>query len=72
MIEYSYKDMPDKSNQGIRSEVEYGLGVMAAYFFITIGYPFDDFSDMVNKLSDEAKIFVYMTFRNKHPQLFKQ
>lgn len=67
---YSYKDIPDKTVDGIRREVSKGLAVIAVYFQTTFGFPFEVFKDKIDSMDDAKKTLFYMNFRNKHPELF--
>jgi len=64
--------MPDKTKEGIREEVEKGLGKIASYFFQTYGMPLEVFKEEYEskcKNGAESLLF-YMNFRNEHPELF--
>ncbi len=70
-MKYTYENMPDKTKDGIRKEVEFGLGIIIAYFYSTKGIPVETQKSQFAKMSNEHKIFAYMNFRNQHPELFK-
>ena len=38
---YTYKDMLDKSREGIRAEVSKGLGDVAFYYQTVLGFPLE-------------------------------
>jgi hypothetical protein len=71
MKRYTYRDMEDKTREGIHAEVQRGLAVMAFYFITTKGIPKDIvrewFEETVEPLTNAAKIDAYMRFRNDHP-----
>jgi len=71
-MKYSYADMPDKTLEGIKKEVEVGLATIAVYFETTLGVPLEIFQEMLEtKLKTGAdSLLFYMNFRNKHPELF--
>lgn len=72
-ISYTYKDMPDKTLNGIKQEASKGLAIMAAYFVTTKGLPLDMIQEELRERCHTAadSINVYMGFRNEHPELFK-
>lgn len=71
---YTYKDIVDKSKDGIKKEVSMGLGKIAFYFLNVLGIPPEVFEDWVKEKTptDADKLYFYMNFRNEYPDLFKK
>lgn len=70
---YTYNDMPDKTADGILKEVAQGIPKIAVWFQTTQGIPWEMFrDDMVEKhlVTNVDKLNFYMSFRNKHPEVF--
>ncbi len=69
---YAYKDIPDKSKEGMDSELSNGMAAIAFYFQSVLGIPYDVFvEDFMPKIETKAQAWmVYMNFRNAHPTLF--
>jgi len=69
---YTFTDMPDKSLEGIKKEVQAGLTKMAVYMQTTMGFPFETFQELYqDKIKDDAQAtLLYMNFRNQHPNVF--
>lgn len=70
-MKYTYKDMPDKTKEGILQEVDEGLLTAAVYEYTTNGIPLEMFNDRMKDWSRADQLFYYMRFRNEHPKLFK-
>ena len=72
-MKYTYQDMPDKSIEGIKKEVENGLAIGAVYFQETLGVPLEEFQNMLDTKTptNPEKLLWYMNFRNLHPKLFQ-
>lgn len=69
-MSYSYKDMPDKTLDGVIQELQHGLSVIAAYFITTHGIPREVLEEKFDAMSNTDKLHFYMRFRNKNPDLF--
>ncbi len=71
---YTYKDMPDKTKEGIKKETSLGLAVAAFYFETTLGIPQETFKSFLEEKckSDAEKLLWYMNFRNDNPELYTE
>jgi hypothetical protein len=71
---YKYKDIPDKTKEGLDRELEEGLTIIAIFFHNTLGVPIEVFKeDFLPRLKNKAEqMLFYMNFRNMHPELFKK
>jgi hypothetical protein len=71
-MKYTYNDMPDKSIEGVRKELNDGLVKIAVFFTQSLGIPFENFKDMLkdNCKNDAEAMLFYMNFRNLHPKIF--
>lgn len=71
---YTYKDIKDKSIEGIKKETTEGLAKIGFYFFTTYGIPLNVFRDILSErfhtMVDE--VHLYFRFRNDHPELFQE
>ncbi len=70
---YTYKDVKDKTKEGMDKELSEGLGIIAAYFYRTHGLPLDMFKDMAETThlrSRSDQWAFYMSFRNTNPTVF--
>jgi len=73
---YTYADMPDKTKNGIYSEVKRGLALIAFHGITTLGIPKemmqDYFSDTIDPLSNAEKMAIYFRYRNEYPSFFEK
>ncbi len=71
-MRYTYKDMPDKSKEGILEEARNGLATAAFWFQTTQGIPVEIFKEWLHEKCPTAadSLHFYMNFRNQHPELF--
>jgi hypothetical protein len=70
-MKYTFKDIKDKSKEGVHKEVEEGLAIIAVYFQESLGVNVEVFEEWIEKLPTNADIInFYMNFRNEHPKLF--
>ena len=70
MAKYSFKDIKDKSKEGMDKELEEGLIKIAVYFNTTHGMPLDMFNDLQYGKNKAEQLMFYMNFRNSNPKLF--
>lgn len=70
-MKYKYEDMPDKSMEGMKKELQEGLTVAAVFFHQTHGIPLGVFNSWLEEMPNmAAQMAWYMNFRNKYPKLF--
>ena len=71
-VTYDYKNIPDKSKEGLEKELKNGLTIAAVFFHTTLGVPLEMFNLWLRtKLKNRAEQWLwYMKFRNEHPELY--
>lgn len=69
---YGYKDMKDKTIEGIRNETKNGLLTMAFYMYQTRGFPIENFNNEIKRrnFNLDQQTLMYLHFRNENPKLF--
>lgn len=72
-MRYTYANMPNKTKEGIRTEVSRGLADIAFYALSQLGIPLELFEEMLemNCPTNAHKLKFYMDMRNKNPQWFR-
>lgn len=72
-MKYSYKDILDKSKEGMDKELEKGVIIAGVYMHQTLGFPIDVFSEIFNEFENKGKQWeFYLNFRNKYPKAYEK
>lgn len=70
-MRYTYKDIPDKSKEGMDKELKEGVIIAGVYMNQTLGLPIETFIEFFSNFENKAQQWnFYMNFRNKYPKAY--
>jgi hypothetical protein len=69
---YTYKDIKDKTPQGLAEELIHGMTIASVYYYTNLGVPPEVFNEWITTIlkNRAEQWWWYMNFRNEHLDLY--